>query len=96
VGFLLLWVVLLNMIHNVCPSQKILNQITQCFNFFRSLRNILGCQIGHPTSTDQSALHIKTFTPISVCVGWCTTMYYEIRFFKAFFFGANFCNGDKI
>jgi hypothetical protein len=23
-------------------------------------------------------------------------MYYELRFFKAFFFGANFCNGDKI
>jgi hypothetical protein len=23
-------------------------------------------------------------------------MYYEIRFFKAFFLGANFCNGDKI
>ncbi len=54
VGFLLLWVVLLNMTKNVCPSQEILNKITRCFKQkIQSLPNILGCQIGHPTSTDQ-------------------------------------------
>jgi hypothetical protein len=43
----------------------------------------------------RSPLSVKTFTPISsMCVG-CTTMYYEIRFFKAFFLGPIFAMVTK-
>ncbi len=94
VGFLLLWVVLLNMTKNICLSQEILNKITRCFEKkFDLSPTFLDAKL--VTQHPQITLARQNFyTHIYVC-----RMHYHVlwnKIFQSIFLGPNFCNGDKI